>query len=208
MRVRRQLERRSVEIKAAVEVGKSLTVVLVPQNRPLRKKIRGVGIPGTLRHRPRQQFVAAVQRHRAPGDGRRIHSRDNRERLLSGKVPGLPRLGFSIVDVRDVADLHIAAMIAPQAAGQRFIAAGDFAWMTDVAALLRARLGSAAGKVPTRKLPDFVVRFAIRAIASGPVAGSPSVSSLDLSCRGLAAFLAMLVSPVGLCHLDEGDGAS
>jgi dihydroflavonol-4-reductase len=82
------------------------------------------------------------------------------ERLLSGKVPGLPRLGFSIVDVRDVADLHIAAMIAPQAAGERFIAAGDFAWMTDVAALLRARLGSAARKVPTRKVPDFVVRFA------------------------------------------------
>jgi dihydroflavonol-4-reductase len=82
------------------------------------------------------------------------------ERLLSGKVPGLPRLGFCLVDVRDVADLHIAAMIAPQAAGERFIAAGDFAWMVDVAALLRARLGAAAGKVPTRKVPDFVLRFA------------------------------------------------
>jgi nucleoside-diphosphate-sugar epimerase len=82
------------------------------------------------------------------------------ERLLSGKVPGLPRLGFSIVDVRDVADLHIAAMIAPQAAGERFIAAGDFAWMTDLAALLRTRLGAAAGRVPTRKVPDFVLRFA------------------------------------------------
>jgi nucleoside-diphosphate-sugar epimerase len=52
------------------------------------------------------------------------------ERLLSGKVPGLPRLGFSIVDVRDVADLHIAAMIAPQAAGERFIAAGDLTRLT------------------------------------------------------------------------------
>ncbi len=82
------------------------------------------------------------------------------ERLLSGKVPGLPRLGFCIVDVRDVADLHIAAMTAPQAAGERFIAAGDFAWMVDLAALLRARLGAAAGKVPTRKVPDFVLRFA------------------------------------------------
>ena len=82
------------------------------------------------------------------------------ERLLTGKVPGLPRLGFCFVDVRDVADLHIAAMTAPQAAGERFIAAGDFAWMVDVAALLRARLGAAAGKVPTRKVPDFVLRFA------------------------------------------------
>jgi dihydroflavonol-4-reductase len=82
------------------------------------------------------------------------------ERLLSGRVPGLPRLGFSFIDVRDVADLHIRAMTAPEAAGQRFIAAGDFAWMTDLAALLRARLGDAASKVPTRKVPDLLVRLA------------------------------------------------
>ncbi|MDB5442563.1 MAG: Nucleoside-diphosphate-sugar epimerase, partial [Phenylobacterium sp.] len=53
------------------------------------------------------------------------------ERLLSGRVPGVPRLGFNIVDVRDVADLHIRAMTAPEAAGQRFIAAGAYAWMGD-----------------------------------------------------------------------------
>jgi nucleoside-diphosphate-sugar epimerase len=82
------------------------------------------------------------------------------ERLLSGRVPGLPRLGFSIVDVRDVADLHIRAMTAPEASGQRFIAAANFAWMADLAALLRAGLGDAAKKVPTRKVPDFVVRLA------------------------------------------------
>ncbi len=82
------------------------------------------------------------------------------ERLLSGRVPGLPRLGFSFVDVRDVADLHVRAMTAPEAAGQRFIAAGDFAWMAEVAALLKAGLGDAARKVPTRKVPDFVLRLA------------------------------------------------
>ena len=82
------------------------------------------------------------------------------QRLLSGKVPGLPRLGFDIVDVRDVADLHIRAMTAPQAAGQRFIAAGDFAWMADLASLLRARLGAQASKVPTRKAPDLLIRLA------------------------------------------------
>jgi len=81
------------------------------------------------------------------------------ERLLSGKVPGVPRLGFNIVDVRDVADLHIRAMIDPKAAGERFIAAGDFAWMADIAALLRARLGSQAAKVPTAKAPDFLLRL-------------------------------------------------
>lgn len=82
------------------------------------------------------------------------------ERLLSGRVPGLPRLGFNVVDVRDVADLHIRAMTHPHAAGERFIAAGQFAWMGDLAALLRARLGDGAAKVPTRKVPDFVIRLA------------------------------------------------
>jgi len=82
------------------------------------------------------------------------------ERLLNGRVPGLPRLGFNIVDARDVADLHIRAMTAPEAAGQRFIAAGQFAWMADIAAILRARLGAEASKVPTRKVPDGVLHLA------------------------------------------------
>ncbi len=81
------------------------------------------------------------------------------QRLLSGRMPGLPRLGFSFVDVRDVADLHIRAMTAPEAAGQRFIAAGDFAWMEEVAALLRAHLGEVARKVPTRRVPDLVLKL-------------------------------------------------
>jgi nucleoside-diphosphate-sugar epimerase len=82
------------------------------------------------------------------------------ERMLSGMAPGIPRLGFNFVDVRDVADLHIRAMTAPEAAGQRFIAAGTFGWMADLAILLRARLGDAANKVPTRRAPDFLVRLA------------------------------------------------
>ena len=81
------------------------------------------------------------------------------QRLLSGKVPGLPRLGFNVVDVRDVADLHIRAMTDPAAAGQRFIAAGDFAWMADIAALLKARLGAEAAKVPTAKAPDLLLHL-------------------------------------------------
>lgn len=81
------------------------------------------------------------------------------QRLLTGKVPGLPRLGFNVVDVRDVADLHIRAMTDPKAAGQRFIAASRYAWFADMADILRARLGDAAAKVPTRKVPDFVVRL-------------------------------------------------
>jgi nucleoside-diphosphate-sugar epimerase len=82
------------------------------------------------------------------------------ERLLSGRVPGLPRLGFNIVDVRDVADLHLRAMTAPQAAGQRFIAAGDYAWMAEIAAMLRARFPERAAKIPSAKAPDLLIRLA------------------------------------------------
>ncbi|HLZ84796.1 MAG TPA: NAD-dependent epimerase/dehydratase family protein [Caulobacteraceae bacterium] len=81
------------------------------------------------------------------------------QRLLSGKIPGLPRLGFNIVDVRDVADLHVRAMTDPAAAGQRFIASGDYAWMGDLAGILRSRLGAQAAKVPTGRAPDFLLRL-------------------------------------------------
>jgi nucleoside-diphosphate-sugar epimerase len=81
------------------------------------------------------------------------------ERLLSGRVPGVPRLGFNIVDVRDVADLHLRAMTVPAAGGQRFIAAGHWAWMGDLADTLRAKLEpSVARKIPARKVPDVLVR--------------------------------------------------
>jgi len=82
------------------------------------------------------------------------------ERLMSGRVPGVPRLGFTLVDVRDVADLHLKAMLSPEAAGQRFVAAHEFRWMSEVADVLRARLGAKAAKVPTRKAPHFLVRLA------------------------------------------------
>lgn len=79
------------------------------------------------------------------------------ERLLGG-MPGVPRIGFSFVDVRDVADLEIRAMTAPEAGGERFIATERFLWMAEVAATLRERLGEDAAKVPTRSVPNLVVR--------------------------------------------------
>jgi dihydroflavonol-4-reductase len=81
------------------------------------------------------------------------------ERLVAGRLPGLPRLGFNVVDVRDVAELHIRAMTAPEAAGQRLIAAGAWVWMADAAAILKAKLGEGGRKVPTNKVPDFVVHL-------------------------------------------------
>jgi nucleoside-diphosphate-sugar epimerase len=80
------------------------------------------------------------------------------ERLLSGRMPGIPRLGFSFIDVRDVAALQVAALSAPQAAGQRLLAAGRFLWLSEVAAILRERLGADARKVPRRTVPNLAVR--------------------------------------------------
>ncbi len=80
-------------------------------------------------------------------------------RLLDGELPGMPQLSTSLVDVRDVADLHVRAMVDPNAAGQRFLAvAGDYLTMPQLAAVLRERLGQAAARVPTRALPNWLVR--------------------------------------------------
>ena len=80
-------------------------------------------------------------------------------KLLKGEIPGLPRFGYGVVDVRDLADLEVRAMTAPQATGQRYIGSGPFISMGEIAKVLKERLGDKAKKVPTRKLPDWVVRL-------------------------------------------------
>ena len=82
--------------------------------------------------------------------------------LLSGAMQaGAPRLSFGVVDVRDVAELHLLAMTHPAAAGQRFIAsAGDAISLLEAAEILRGRLGERAALVPTSELDDEIVRAA------------------------------------------------
>ena len=83
------------------------------------------------------------------------------QRLMDGAMPGVPRLYFGVVDVRDVADLHIRAMTHPAAKGERFLAvAGDFMSMLDIAKVLKSRMGASAKRVPTRELPNWLVRIA------------------------------------------------
>ncbi len=83
------------------------------------------------------------------------------QRLMDGAMPGCPRLSFGAVDVRDVADLHILAMTHPAAKGERFLAvAGDFLSILDIARVLKRRMGASASRVPTRQLPDWLVRIA------------------------------------------------
>ena len=83
------------------------------------------------------------------------------QRLMDGDLPGCPRLYFGVVDVRDVADLHILAMTSPAAKGERFLAvSGDFMSIVDIAKVLKERLGPTARRVPTRQIADWLVRLA------------------------------------------------
>jgi dihydroflavonol-4-reductase len=82
------------------------------------------------------------------------------KKLLTGSMPGCPDLGFGVVDVRDVADLHLRTLTAPDMAGERFIASGPFLKVIAIARILRQHLGEQARRVPTRKLPDLLVRAA------------------------------------------------
>lgn len=106
------------------------------------------------------------------------------QRLIDGAVPGCPQLSYGIVDVRDVADLHLRAMTDPAAAGERFLAiAGDFASMRHIAATLKENLGNEARRVPTRTLPNWAVRLvalfdpAVRQVA--PELGKTKAASGD-----------------------------
>lgn len=80
------------------------------------------------------------------------------QRLLDG-MPGVPRIGFSWVDVHDVSAAHIAAMEKPEAGGQRFIASGPFLWLLEVSEILREKVPDIAKKAPTRTVPKPVVRI-------------------------------------------------
>jgi nucleoside-diphosphate-sugar epimerase len=82
------------------------------------------------------------------------------KRMMDGALPALPRITFGVVDVRDVADLHLRAMTDPAAAGERFLAvAGEFVSMRDIGLILKSRMGSAGRRVPTRELPDWLLRI-------------------------------------------------
>ena len=78
---------------------------------------------------------------------------------LSGKIPAVPRIGFGIVDVRDVAAAQVAAMTIPGAAGERFLVSQPFMWFSDVAAVLRDAFPAYAKKLPKGTMPDFMLKI-------------------------------------------------
>jgi nucleoside-diphosphate-sugar epimerase len=80
--------------------------------------------------------------------------------MLDGAIPANPRLQFGVVDVRDVADLHLRAMTDPAAKGERFLAlAGAAMSLAQIARVLKDNLGTLAARVPTREVPDWLVRL-------------------------------------------------
>jgi len=80
-------------------------------------------------------------------------------RLLTGKLPALPRIGFGIIETNNLVDLHMKAMTSPAAANGRFIGVGDFLWISDIAEILKEQFQDRSAKIPSRQLPDWVLRL-------------------------------------------------
>ena len=80
------------------------------------------------------------------------------QQLMGGKLPGLARVQFSAVDVRDVAAAHLAAMIIPEAAGQRFACVNEQFWLYQAAEILKKHFSARGYKIPTMILPSWLVR--------------------------------------------------
>ncbi|KFY31686.1 hypothetical protein V493_00885 [Pseudogymnoascus sp. VKM F-4281 (FW-2241)] len=81
------------------------------------------------------------------------------KKLMDGSMPGCPNLYFAIVDVRDVASLHLLSMTKPEAANQRFLAAGsDAAFsMLQLGQIIKEKRPQNAKKVPSFQIPNFLV---------------------------------------------------
>ena len=105
------------------------------------------------------------------------------KKLLDGSLGACPDIGFGVVDVRDVADLHVRALQALGMAGERFIASGRFMKLREMADVLRAGLGPQARKVTTRNVPDWLVRAAalFNPVAKAVVGELGSVRNQDAS---------------------------
>jgi dihydroflavonol-4-reductase len=105
------------------------------------------------------------------------------KKLMDGSMRACPDIGFGVVDVRDVAELHVRALTAQGMAGERFIASGRFMKLREMADLLKREVGAQALKVPQRNVPDWLVRVAARfnPVARAVVGELGSVRNQDAS---------------------------
>jgi dihydroflavonol-4-reductase len=88
------------------------------------------------------------------------HSTQIVRRMLEGEIKACPKVYSCYVDVRDVADLHLLAMTSPKANGERFLAtSGNALSMLDVAMILKRNLGDEAKNVPTKEMPNRIIKI-------------------------------------------------
>lgn len=85
--------------------------------------------------------------------------------MLDGTHPAVPRVYFGVVDVRDVADLHVRAMTHPKAAGERFLAtSGDAISYRQLSEILAEHFGPRDGALPVEEMTDDQLREAARSV--------------------------------------------
>lgn len=78
--------------------------------------------------------------------------------IINGSMKAIPNIALNGVDIRDVADLHIRAMISPEAKGQRFIASADGEIsMPEIAILLKNKMPGIATKISSKTLPNWLL---------------------------------------------------
>ena len=80
------------------------------------------------------------------------------QRLLNGSMPAAPNFAFVIVDVRDVASLHVAAMTGDEAGGRRYPAGNGTYSLMELGNMLRSELPDHARKLPRFQAPNWLVR--------------------------------------------------
>lgn len=78
------------------------------------------------------------------------------ERVLSGKDPMQPRVSFPVVDVRDVALMHLRALQIPETAGRRYAAVSGLLWFRDMARILKA--AHPERRISRLQAPDSLLR--------------------------------------------------
>jgi len=111
------------------------------------------------------------------------------KRMLSGGMPAVPRLQLGIVDVRDVAQVHLKAMLEPQAADQRYLCvAGQQMWLREIAGVLKERLGEKARSVSQMQAPSFLLKLAAYVSATARLVGS-ELDREKVVCGGKATAL-------------------
>jgi nucleoside-diphosphate-sugar epimerase len=110
-------------------------------------------------------------------------------KLLAREIPATPRLGFAVVDVRDVAIAHRLAMEIPEAAGNRYICAREHLWMGELAAVLAAEFGPRGYRIPTLPLPHWlmwtIARFDKSIRLALDYVGTPALVSADKARQDL-----------------------